>query len=371
MAVAEHSLNVAEQVPAVQHSSPDQPLEAWPWRRIILNFMIVGAGIFLYLGITQPIIQLTRFYYFTDAHSLSSAVYALYLDQEWLLAGVILVFSIMLPTAKLIYLFVLAALSPAQLAAQRRSLATLESVGKWSMHDVLVIALTIVYLKSSGLGSAVSQPGAMFFAVSVIMIMISYGLIKQTAREELARGRAARADREDGAETPLVANTGPKPARFGPLRRLATMVVTIAAAVTLFLGLTEPALKVTTAYFYTDEQSVVMAIEALYDQGEQFLAALIFIFSVGFPALKLFYLIAVTSLSMSNPERHDRVFHRLEWLGKWSMMDVMVLALIIFYVNAGSVAQADAQIGIYYFAASVVLTMLAYTLVKGGLVRRA
>ncbi|MEL6702116.1 MAG: hypothetical protein AAFO58_10645, partial [Pseudomonadota bacterium] len=88
MAVAEHSLNVAEQVPAVQHSSPDQPLEAWPWRRIILNFMIVGAGIFLYLGITQPIIQLTRFYYFTDAHSLSSAVYALYLDQEWLLAGV-------------------------------------------------------------------------------------------------------------------------------------------------------------------------------------------------------------------------------------------------------------------------------------------
>ncbi len=358
--------------------------ERWPWRRIILNFMIVAAGIFLYLGITQPIIQLTQFYYFSDAHSLASAVYALYLDREFLLAGVILVFSILLPCAKLFYLYVLAALSPAQLAAQRHVLRTLESVGKWSMHDVLVIALTIVYLKSSGLGDAVSQPGARYFAISVLLIMASYGWIKRTARDELARvDREARLAREsaqlmhdegatdgDASHAPAQGLPAARTHRFGLLRRLLTLSVTIAAGVTLYLGLTEPALKLTKLYVWSDEQSVMAAIEALYAQGEQFLAILIGIFSVVFPGLKLLYLLVVTTLSMGAPERHEKVFERLEWLGKWSMMDVMVLALIIFYVNAGTVAQADAQIGIYYFAASVVLTMVAYTLVKGGLHRR-
>jgi paraquat-inducible protein A len=50
----------------------------------------------------------------------------------------------------------------------------------------------------------------------------------------------------------------------------------------------------------------------------------------------------------------------MEWLGRYSMTDVMVLALLIFYVNSSGYTEASVQPGIYFFAASAVITMLAY-----------
>jgi paraquat-inducible protein A len=43
---------------------------------------------------------------------------------------------------------------------------------------------------------------------------------------------------------------------------------------------------------------------------------------------------------------------------KWSMLDVFVVALLVVSVKLGSLAQAHVELGIYAFAASVVLTML-------------
>ena len=50
----------------------------------------------------------------------------------------------------------------------------------------------------------------------------------------------------------------------------------------------------------------------------------------------------------------------MEWLGRYSMTDVMVLALIIFYVNSSGYSEAQVQPGIYFFAASALMTMFAY-----------
>jgi paraquat-inducible protein A len=50
----------------------------------------------------------------------------------------------------------------------------------------------------------------------------------------------------------------------------------------------------------------------------------------------------------------------MEWLGRYSMTDVMVLALMIFYVNSSGYTEAAVQPGVYFFAASAIMTMLAY-----------
>jgi len=43
-------------------------------------------------------------------------------------------------------------------------------LAKWSMLDVLLVAIAIFAAKTSGLASAVSQPGLWFFAISTITI---------------------------------------------------------------------------------------------------------------------------------------------------------------------------------------------------------
>jgi paraquat-inducible protein A len=335
------------------------------WRsiggRIGLVGMIAAAGWCLYLGLTEPIIKLTQLYMFSDEHSLVSAVYALYLDGEYPLAGVILVFSILMPCLKLLYLLALAAWPLTPLASWRLSLARIEWLGKWSMHDVLILALTIVYLKAEGVSQAASLPGIRWFAVSIILIMIAYGWARR-----LARSRAGHAHEEITLTTMALRQPSDNPQMSG-LRRFGVALLTLAAAVALMQGVTLPAIQLTKMYVWTDEHSIFSAIAALFSEHEYFLAGLIFLFSICVPILKLMYLLVVATLVPARPLARAKMLERLESLGKWSMMDVLVLALVIFYVNASFVADATALPGVYWFAVSVFLTMGAYALAKSGL----
>jgi hypothetical protein len=54
-------------------------------------------------------------------------------------------------------------------------------------------------------------------------------------------------------------------------------------------------------------------------------------------------------------------------LGKWSMLDVLVLALLIFYAKATNLADATSMPGIYLFAAAVILTMIATAIIEHDL----
>ena len=83
-------------------------------------------------------------------------------------------------------------------------------------------------------------------------------------------------------------------------------------------------------------------------------------FSIFFPFLKLFYLLTLTTSPDLSPEFRRKSMRTMEWLGRYSMTDVMVLALMIFYINSSGYTEATVLPGIYFFAASALLTMLAY-----------
>jgi paraquat-inducible protein A len=59
----------------------------------------------------------------------------------------------------------------------------------------------------------------------------------------------------------------------------------------------------------------------------------------------------------------------MEIFGKWSMLDVFVTAIFIVWIKLGALASAKAENGIYFFAASVLLTMILSSL-QSGLVKR-
>jgi paraquat-inducible protein A len=150
------------------------------------------------------------------------------------------------------------------------------------------------------------------------------------------------------------------------LRAFVIFVLTLSAAVCLVLGLTLPVMQLTRLYFWTDTHSILSVLSALYATGEIFLAGVIFVFSIVFPAFKLLYITAAGTLLTAAPARRNRWFKRIEWLGKWSMLDVLVLALLVFYAQANALAEAVTLPGIYFFTASVILTMAAYGLIARG-----
>ncbi len=147
------------------------------------------------------------------------------------------------------------------------------------------------------------------------------------------------------------------------LRAFFIYLSTLGATACLVLGLTLPVLKLTHLYFWTDTHSILSILSALWEGGEIFLAGIIFIFSILFPALKLVYIAMAGTLTTYDPAQRGRWFRRIGWLGKWSMLDVLILALLVFYAKATQFADAVTLPGVYFFTASVFLTMIANSLI--------
>jgi paraquat-inducible protein A len=53
------------------------------------------------------------------------------------------------------------------------------------------------------------------------------------------------------------------------------------------------------------------------------------------------------------------MYRFIEWIGRWSMLDIFVIAILVAMVNFGSLASIEPGIGAAAFACVVILTMLA------------
>jgi paraquat-inducible protein A len=149
-----------------------------------------------------------------------------------------------------------------------------------------------------------------------------------------------------------------------------TIPLLISAALLLFgTGIFFPFFHVTKFWVFDSAVSVVGGISTLFHEGEYFLFAVLTLFTLVFPCAKL-VLLAIVWLE----RKHDlaRVRRLLDWvetLGKWSMLDVFVVAILIVALKSAAVADIRLGSGLYLFTLSVVATQLASTRVARVLKR--
>lgn len=130
------------------------------------------------------------------------------------------------------------------------------------------------------------------------------------------------------------------------------------AAVALAFGLTLPVVQVRQWVVLTGEYSLLGVVADLWNGGEVFLSVVVGTFTIVLPMVKLGTLAAI-SWRPPAPGGTATWLARLHAIGRWSMMDVFVLALLIFYFKSTSFGDATSLPGIYFFAASVLLTGFA------------
>jgi len=143
-----------------------------------------------------------------------------------------------------------------------------------------------------------------------------------------------------------------------PLRGLAINLLLVCALGLLIFGLQAPILTLEKFYVFSNTVSLLSALRTLAEQAEWGLFGLIGLFSVAFPVVKILLLVLIWNFDSAQGAAHQR---HLDWMnryGKWSMLDVFVVALLVVSVKLGALAAARVEIGIYAFAASIVLTML-------------
>ncbi|CAB1074973.1 paraquat-inducible protein A [Alkalispirochaeta odontotermitis] len=93
------------------------------------------------------------------------------------------------------------------------------------------------------------------------------------------------------------------------------------------------------------------------------IALVIFVASIIVPMLKLlilgYLLVSVQRKSAWRPKDRTRLYRITEAIGRWSMVDIYVVTILVALVNLGSLATIKAGPGAGFFAAAVVITMFA------------
>lgn len=111
------------------------------------------------------------------------------------------------------------------------------------------------------------------------------------------------------------------------------------------------------------EDTIMSGVIYFIQSGSWYIALVIFVASVFVPMLKLlllmFLLITVQRKSNWRPRDRTRLYRITELVGRWSMVDIYVVTILIALVNLGALANIDAGPAAINFAAVVVITMLA------------
>jgi paraquat-inducible protein A len=128
-------------------------------------------------------------------------------------------------------------------------------------------------------------------------------------------------------------------------------------------GIFFPFFHVTKFWLFDDAVSVVGGIFTLFREGEYFLFAVLTLFTLVFPCVKL-GLLAIIWAEREHDLTRVRLLHRwVEHLGKWSMLDVFVVAILIVAMKSAAVAEIHIGLGLYLFTFSVIATQFASALV--------
>ena len=109
--------------------------------------------------------------------------------------------------------------------------------------------------------------------------------------------------------------------------------------------------------------TILSGVMHLLHEGMWPLALLIFIASIFIPIFKLatlfLLLISIQLKLVYRPKDRTTLYRITEFIGRWSMVDVFVIALLVALVQFGSTASIRPELGALSFASVVILTMFA------------
>jgi paraquat-inducible protein A len=323
--------------------------------------------------------------------TLFGAARILYLDGMWPLAGLVFVTTLLMPLldmAAVVYL-----LLPLWMGHVPRwgdiVLRMLRRVSPWGMIEVLILGMLVALVKLAAIASVV--PGIALWAFGAVMLLLAaaaagfdphdiWARMDSThgGRAAISRGMSARARTAERAGLLACHDCGllSRPAahshegqcprcgarlHFRKPGSIARTWAFLIAAVVLYIPANVLPVMDTSSLFGAQKDTILSGVVYLWISGSWPLAILVFIASIAVPMLKI---ISLTFLVLTAqlrwrwlPERRTRIYRLVEFVGRWSMLDIYVITILVALVQFSALATIMAGPGAIAFGAVVVLTM--------------
>jgi paraquat-inducible protein A len=317
--------------------------------------------------------------------TLLSGVVELFRAGMWPLAVLVLCAASLIPLLKLLgNLFVLLPLrfghAPPVVA---RVFRWVEVLHPWAMMEVYLLGVIVAYVKLTDL-ARLELGIAVYAFVALIVVMIAADAALDPRQVWRRFGAQASTPLPPAATTTLwschacdqvVAVRRPALHRAvacprcgarlhhrkpGSLGRTAALV---SAAVILYLPANLLPVMTVISFGQGHPDTILSGVKALIGAGMWPVALLVFFASITVPVLKLvgltFLTVSVRRGSSWRPRDRTLLYRIIESVGRWSMVDIFMISILVALVNLGTIATIEPGAGAIAFAAVVIITMIA------------
>ncbi|MBP0595911.1 paraquat-inducible protein A [Paraburkholderia sp. LEh10] len=359
------------------------------------TFPIVG------LSVNGDLVETTMF----------GAVRVLYRDGMWPLSGLIFITTILMPACQalgLVWLLLPLRLgrTPYRADAVFRSLRVAQ---EWGMTEVLILGLLVALVKLAHIASVVTGPALWSFGALMLMLAAAAsafdtrdlwmrlegvpdagpafdsdtpfaaataaacglcvchdcGLLTRAAPEQAQEARDY-ANVHAAMHAPTHSAHCPRCGAHLHLRKpnsLARTWAYLIAAIILYIPANVLPVMDTSSLFGAQKDTIMSGVVYLWTSGSWPLAVLVFIASIAVPMLKILAIGFLATManfrSTWQPDQRARIYRIVELVGRWSMLDIYVIAVLTSLVQFNALATVRAGPAAIAFGAVVVLTMLA------------
>jgi len=372
----------------------DKPLDhavAWSLAGLIL---LILANVF-------PVVNLS-----VGGHQTHTSLFsgAIALSRAGQFGVAALVIGVLIVAPALLFLLQIAILHPLRQGRLVphfvQFMRVLSSLNHWLMFDVFMLAIIVAVVKLSHLAQVSPGEGLWAFLglmLASIVSITSYDThsvwqrYSQLSRKK-AGFRASEAPAEHKSFVPQTRRTalsrglvcchacgllshwhhgpgGSHCPRCGAslhLRKADSLTRTWAlliAGYVLFIPANLLPITITSSLFGVQSDTIMSGVAYFWNEGAYDLAIVIFTASIFVPLAKLLSLTYLTYSAQKRmrwePLQRTRLYRMVEFVGKWSMLDIFVVAMLAQLVQFSSLAAIEAGPGAIAFASVVVVTMFA------------
>lgn len=113
---------------------------------------------------------------------------------------------------------------------------------------------------------------------------------------------------------------------------------------------------------YLKEDSLLTSVGTLLSEGYWLVGGVVLIFSILLPIVKLISIIALSYYRGWHHHSKAYAYRWIEWVGRWGMLDILLMALLVAYIKLGDLVSIHAGPGLTAFTMMVLLSLLASTL---------
>ncbi|MCX4144298.1 MULTISPECIES: paraquat-inducible protein A [Paraburkholderia] len=325
--------------------------------------------------------------------TLLGAVRVLYKDGMWPIAGLVLATTFLMPLMQMTAMAYL--LVPLQL--NRRPyhadfvFRLMHLAQPWGMTEVLILGMLVALVKLAHIASVV--PGVALWSFGALMLLLAaagsafdpHALWRRmgsfddaASKTEAAAAASAHTALRCGMLSChscglLVKSTAhvhgaacPRCGAHLHARKPDSIARTWAfliAAIVMYIPANALPVMNTSSLFGSEKDTIMSGVVYLWTSGSWPLAVVVFIASVAVPMLKilaLIYLVISTQRrSVMLLQQRTRIYRLVELVGRWSMLDIYVITILVALVQFNALATIQAGPAAVAFGSVVVLTMFA------------